>query len=108
MLSWEEYESPKIKKENPKETEVLAEEPVQVKAQEPEPTDNPLPSEGSDRLTKSREKIAKFDQKMGEEALAGMGTRVHVDQKAMINCRADVNQLVPFKYDWAWQKYLDG
>ncbi|GIS74479.1 MAG: hypothetical protein CM1200mP12_01980 [Gammaproteobacteria bacterium] len=31
-----------------------------------------------------------------------------VDQKAMINCRADVNQLVPFKYDWAWQKYLDG
>ena len=31
-----------------------------------------------------------------------------VDQKAMINCRADLNQLVPFKYDWAWQKYLDG
>ncbi len=31
-----------------------------------------------------------------------------VDQKQMINCRADVNQLVPFKYDWAWQKYLDG
>ena len=26
----------------------------------------------------------------------------------MINCRADLNQLVPFKYDWAWQKYLDG
>jgi ribonucleoside-diphosphate reductase beta chain len=25
----------------------------------------------------------------------------------MINCRADVNQLVPFKYKWAWQKYLD-
>ena len=34
--------------------------------------------------------------------------RVSVDQKAMINCRADLNQLVPFKYDWAWQKYLDG
>jgi ribonucleoside-diphosphate reductase beta chain len=26
----------------------------------------------------------------------------------MINCRADLNQLVPFRYDWAWQKYLDG
>ena len=25
----------------------------------------------------------------------------------MINCRADLNQLVPFKYKWAWQKYLD-
>ncbi|MDE0692834.1 MAG: ribonucleotide-diphosphate reductase subunit beta [Gammaproteobacteria bacterium] len=34
--------------------------------------------------------------------------RVTVDQKQMINCRADLNQLVPFKYDWAWQKYLDG
>ena len=34
--------------------------------------------------------------------------RVTVDQKAMINCRADLNQLVPFKYDWAWQKYLNG
>ncbi len=33
--------------------------------------------------------------------------RVRVDQKAMINCRADLNQLVPLKYDWAWQKYLD-
>ncbi|PVZ71973.1 ribonucleotide-diphosphate reductase subunit beta [Pelagibaculum spongiae] len=34
--------------------------------------------------------------------------RVKVDQKRMINCRADLNQLVPFKYQWAWQKYLDG
>ena len=34
--------------------------------------------------------------------------RVTVDQKRMINCRADLNQLVPFKYQWAWQKYLDG
>jgi len=34
--------------------------------------------------------------------------RLAVDDKRMINCRADVNQLVPFKYQWAWQKYLDG
>lgn len=32
--------------------------------------------------------------------------RVQVDQKQMINCRADLNQLVPFKYKWAWDKYL--
>ena len=24
----------------------------------------------------------------------------------MINCRADVNQLLPLKYRWAWEKYL--
>jgi ribonucleoside-diphosphate reductase beta chain len=34
------------------------------------------------------------------------GGRVTVDQKAMINCRADVNQLLPLKYRWAWEKYL--
>lgn len=34
--------------------------------------------------------------------------RVTVDQKHIINCRADLNQLVPFKYDWAWEKYLRG
>jgi ribonucleoside-diphosphate reductase beta chain len=32
--------------------------------------------------------------------------RVSVDDKAMINCRADVNQLLPLKYHWAWEKYL--
>jgi ribonucleoside-diphosphate reductase beta chain len=36
------------------------------------------------------------------------GGRVSVDDKAMINCRADVNQLLPLKYRWAWEKYLAG
>ena len=33
--------------------------------------------------------------------------RITVDDKQMINCKADLNQLVPLKYQWAWQKYLD-
>ena len=32
--------------------------------------------------------------------------RVTVDDKRIINSRADVNQLVPFKYKWAWEKYI--
>jgi ribonucleoside-diphosphate reductase beta chain len=32
--------------------------------------------------------------------------RIQVDDKQIINCRADLNQLVPFKYKWAWDKYL--
>jgi ribonucleoside-diphosphate reductase beta chain len=32
--------------------------------------------------------------------------RVRVEDKRMINGNADVNQLVPFKYSWAWDKYL--
>src|SRR6201992_3728386 len=34
--------------------------------------------------------------------------RVSVEDKAMVNCRADVNQLLPLKYRWAWEKYLSG
>jgi ribonucleoside-diphosphate reductase beta chain len=34
------------------------------------------------------------------------GGRISVADKAMINCRADVNQLLPLKYKWAWEKYL--
>ncbi|MCY4264244.1 MAG: ribonucleotide-diphosphate reductase subunit beta [Gammaproteobacteria bacterium] len=49
-----------------------------------------------------------LDVSAGLEELEGTATRVKVDDKRMINCRADLNQLVPFKYDWAWQKYLDG
>ena len=34
--------------------------------------------------------------------------RVRVEDKRIINGHADVNQLVPFKYKWAWEKYLAG
>jgi ribonucleoside-diphosphate reductase beta chain len=44
----------------------------------------------------------------GVEEIAFNAGRIKVDEKRIINCRADLNQLVPFKYEWAWQKYLDG
>jgi ribonucleoside-diphosphate reductase beta chain len=34
--------------------------------------------------------------------------RVNVADKRIINGKTDVNQLVPFKYKWAWEKYLAG
>lgn len=34
--------------------------------------------------------------------------RVRVEDKRVINAGTDVNQLVPFKYKWAWEKYLAG
>ena len=52
--------------------------------------------------------VAQAAAHLDAESAIEHGERVTVDQKAMINCRADLNQLVPFKYDWAWQKYLDG
>ena len=34
--------------------------------------------------------------------------RVNASDKRMINGQTDVNQLVPFKYQWAWAKYRAG
>ncbi len=35
--------------------------------------------------------------------------RINVDDKRLLNCAAvDVNQLMPLKYEWAWEHYLNG
>jgi ribonucleoside-diphosphate reductase beta chain len=39
---------------------------------------------------------------------AEVAKRVNADDKRIINGKTDVNQLVPFKYKWAWDKYLAG
>lgn len=59
-------------------------------------------------LERAQHAVATLDVAPGLEELEMGAGRVQVDDKAMINCRADLNQLVPFKYEWAWQKYLDG
>ena len=66
------------------------------------------PAEIKDPVAMAKNAIKTMDTATGLEELDMGAARVQVDQKAMINCRADLNQLVPFKYDWAWQKYLDG
>lgn len=43
----------------------------------------------------------------GLESIDFGAARIRVDDKKIINCRADLNQLVPFKYEWAWDKYLN-
>lgn len=68
-------------------------------------TDTATLERDSDLMTKRQPVIGGTtgleDIEMGAE-------RVQVDDKKIINCRADLNQLVPFKYEWAWKKYLDG
>ena len=41
-------------------------------------------------------------------AAAQSNRRVNAADKRVINGATDVNQLVPFKYKWAWEKYLAG
>ena len=42
------------------------------------------------------------------EIAKAAASRVRAEDKRVINGGADVNQLVPFKYTWAWDKYLAG
>ncbi|RMG39989.1 MAG: ribonucleotide-diphosphate reductase subunit beta [Candidatus Dadabacteria bacterium] len=43
------------------------------------------------------------------DELGGKHKRVNADDKRLINCNAvDVNQLMPLKYKWAWEHYLNG
>jgi ribonucleoside-diphosphate reductase beta chain len=44
----------------------------------------------------------------GSGRAADVAKRVNADDKRIINAKTDVNQLVPFKYKWAWDKYLAG
>ena len=119
MLNWDEYGkeeatsppiTPEIKKENTAPSnEVQQSEPAQ-------PAESSASSEPSNigegsRAEAARKAVNSIDETAGKEELDEMmanAGRVQVDQKMMINCKADLNQLVPFKYDWAWQKYLDG
>ena len=43
-----------------------------------------------------------------EASAEQVALRVNADDKRVINGQTDVNQLVPFKYKWAWDKYLAG
>ncbi len=63
---------------------------------------------GSAAFEAAQKALEALDVAPGLEELEMGAERVEVDDKKMINCRADLNQLVPFKYDWAWTKYLDG
>ena len=65
-------------------------------------------TDSTDPLARASNALEQLDVAPGLEELEMGASRVQVDDKAMINCRADLNQLVPFKYEWAWQKYLDG
>ena len=65
-------------------------------------------ADDSDAVARAKKALNDLDIQEGLDDLEGSAARVQVGDKQMINARADLNQLVPFKYDWAWQKYLDG
>jgi len=109
MLNWDDY--------NVAEGDAPVSAPQQQAPVQPEVVNKALetlnqeeatPAPLTDQAKAAAEAVANIDTAPGLEELEMGASRISVDEKAMINCRADLNQLVPFKYDWAWQKYLDG
>ncbi|ENV46286.1 hypothetical protein P255_00425 [Acinetobacter brisouii CIP 110357] len=123
ILSWDDFEDdsqkpvtpePKSAPVQPQETpdsQVVSDSqpssPNVANAQ-PVGTSTSATTDSTDSLARASESLKNLDISSGSEDLGTGVSRVQVDDKAMINCRADLNQLVPFKYEWAWQKYLDG
>ena len=113
MLNWDEFD---------KDDDTTTAKPAQAAGQQAPAQTERLDSEGdalvhdaralsaddSDAVARAKAALNELDIQEGLDDLEGSSARVHVGDKQMINARADLNQLVPFKYDWAWQKYLDG
>ena len=129
MLSWDEFEqkdgaAPLVEAAalEPAKTATISQEPVAPVTEAPAAPvstreqvanfqtsiDASEEKKNADALQKAIDDLEELNVEVGLEELEGSANRVAVDDKRMINCRADLNQLVPFKYDWAWQKYLDG
>ena len=100
MLSWDDFDEKEKITEQSIAKEVLKKEDGLTAAK---------PSDKEEMQTSAEvPDLDSLDLEAGLADLEGASARVDVSEKKMINSRADVNQLVPFKYDWAWQKYLDG
>ena len=113
MLNWNDYRGTPTQKPQTPQTP----QPPTPKTEGAQTTTTPpsapdqrsMPAgETGDMINQARARVAGLDTRGGQAELDAQSMRIQVDEKQMINCRADLNQLVPFKYDWAWQKYLNG
>ncbi|UYG07374.1 ribonucleotide-diphosphate reductase subunit beta [Halomonas sp. M4R1S46] len=113
MIDWNEFhEDDTAVADQPAEAPQPAPQPAAPKAEAPaaEVRDSAGAYQvaDQDRVARAKQSLEELDVAAGLEELEVGAARIDVDDKRMINARADLNQLVPFKYEWAWQKYLDG
>ncbi|WP_434456321.1 ribonucleotide-diphosphate reductase subunit beta [Stutzerimonas urumqiensis] len=112
MLSWEEFDKPEddvaTKPAHAEATPDMSLEKLDKVGDAAAHEARAVAAGDSDAVARAKAALNDLDIQEGLNELEGESARVRVDEKRMINARADLNQLVPFKYEWAWQKYLDG
>ena len=92
MLNWEEEVAPAIAKVG------LVPQPVFAEPQRPQ----------ADQVAIASPQNVESAPVQAATLTGGAALRVNAADKRVINAKTDVNQLVPFKYKWAWEKYLAG
>ena len=107
ILSWDDFnDEPEVPKEVPVQAVV---QPVMETI--PAKPARPVLGSSSGQLSIVQAALDRIDQMslLGTIENPFMGNdRIRSEDKRIIKGTSDVNQLIPFKYDWAWQKYLDG
>ena len=66
----------------------------------------PAPSAARERPSEPSPRLAEVPAATATPAASPAQGRVRAEDKRIINGHTDVNQLVPLKYKWAWDKYL--
>jgi ribonucleoside-diphosphate reductase beta chain len=108
MLTWDEEVKPTVHSAPAAHQTLYQDDPAELLLSQPLPA-NPLlmglaiPGLGATMPPKAAQ--APF-MAPAAAAVPIKGQRVNADDKRIINGKTDVNQLVPFKYKWAWEKYL--
>jgi len=97
MLSWDEEVTP---------TASLPPSPSRSNRLQAEPSFNPPAMLAEVPITPPSAPLQPRPTAAADVAATNSKRRVNAADKRIINGKTDVNQLVPFKYKWAWEKYL--
>src|SRR5687768_6688357 len=104
MLTWDEEVKPSLPKDMP---QGLQHSPSQSGAPVARSMEFPTPQTASAATPAPRTTLDDgASAPVRQAAPADAARRVSAADKRIINGHTDVNQLVPFKYKWAWEKYL--
>lgn len=98
MLTWDEEVKPSLPKDMP--------QGLQHSLKSGSPAGRSMEAPTSQTAPASVHQQAHAFVQAAAQAAPAATRRVKAADKRIINGQTDVNQLVPFKYKWAWEKYL--
>ncbi|MDM0000223.1 ribonucleotide-diphosphate reductase subunit beta [Variovorax sp. J22P240] len=107
MLTWDEEVKPSLPKDLQQGLRHTSNSGTQVGRSTEFPTSQiASPLSSASPVARTLDDGAALRPAQAVSSVAPVAHRVKAADKRIINGQTDVNQLVPFKYKWAWEKYL--